>query len=81
MPFNSRGSELSLAEEDTVTAIDPIGAEQSLATIDGDAVSMEGPPDGGYGWVVCFAISLLNGFTWGVAAVCSQWMETGRVFS
>ena len=27
------------------------------------------PPDGGYGWVVCFAAALMNGFTWGVAAV------------
>lgn len=28
------------------------------------------PPDGGYGWVCCGAVSLLNGFTWGIAAVC-----------
>jgi hypothetical protein len=27
------------------------------------------PPEGGYGWVVCGAVSLINGFTWGVAAV------------
>lgn len=29
----------------------------------------EPPPEGGYGWVVCGAVSLINGFTWGVAAV------------
>lgn len=29
------------------------------------------PPEGGYGWVVCGAVSLINAFTWGVAAVCS----------
>ena len=29
----------------------------------------EHPPEGGYGWVVCGAVSLINGFTWGVAAV------------
>ena len=28
----------------------------------------EPPPDGGYAWVVCGALSVLNGFTWGVAA-------------
>lgn len=27
------------------------------------------PPEGGYGCVVCGAVSLINGFTWGVAAV------------
>jgi hypothetical protein len=26
-------------------------------------------PDGGYGWVCVFAQFLINGFTWGVAAV------------
>lgn len=30
---------------------------------------IDAPPDGGYGWVVCGAVSLINGFTWGVAAV------------
>jgi hypothetical protein len=30
---------------------------------------LDGPPEGGYGWVVVGAVSLINGFTWGVAAV------------
>ena len=32
------------------------------------AMPTEAPPDGGYGWVVCGALSNMNGFTWGVAA-------------
>ncbi|KAI7200741.1 MFS monocarboxylate transporter-like protein [Hortaea werneckii] len=28
----------------------------------------DAPPDGGYGWVCCGAIGLLNAFTWGLAA-------------
>ncbi|KAF7190756.1 putative transporter MCH2 [Pseudocercospora fuligena] len=41
----------------------------SLATLPPQNESeQEPPPDGGYGWIVCFALSLLNGFTWGSAA-------------
>ena len=29
----------------------------------------EDPPDGGYGWICVFAVALINGFSWGVAAV------------
>jgi hypothetical protein len=32
---------------------------------------LDEPPEGGYGWVVVGAVSLINGFTWGVAAVRS----------
>ncbi len=32
---------------------------------------LDAPPEGGYGWVVVFALALMNGFTWGVAAVRS----------
>lgn len=31
----------------------------------------DSPPDGGYGWVCCGAVALLNAFTWGIAAVRS----------
>lgn len=27
-------------------------------------------PDGGYGWVCVACVSTINGFTWGVLAVC-----------
>jgi hypothetical protein len=35
----------------------------------GNIPAPDDPPEGGYGWVVCGAVSLINGFTWGVAAV------------
>ena len=41
----------------------PIEAENVVAT------PSDVPPDGGYGWVVCFALANMNGWTWGVAAV------------
>jgi hypothetical protein len=37
----------------------------------GNSTVPDDPPEGGYGWVVCGAVSLINGFTWGVAAVRS----------
>jgi hypothetical protein len=37
--------------------------------LNGDRPEPDDPPEGGYGWVVCGAVSLINGFTWGVAAV------------
>lgn len=50
-------------------ALDPaITNEHSIE--DGNGIRSEDPPEGGYGWVVCGAVSLINGFTWGVAAVC-----------
>jgi hypothetical protein len=36
-----------------------------------DEDQSDDPPEGGYGWVVCGAVALINGFTWGVAAVRS----------
>ena len=39
------------------------------AVDDAVVIPTETPPDGGYGWVVCGAISAMNGFTWGIAAV------------
>jgi MFS family permease len=47
-------------------ALDPAVAVENGT--DGDQID-EPPPEGGYGWVVCGAVSLINGFTWGVAAV------------
>jgi hypothetical protein len=47
-------------------ALDPaVTVENGTDGIQAD----EPPPEGGYGWVVCGAVSLINGFTWGVAAV------------
>jgi hypothetical protein len=48
----------------------PAGNEQPIAIVE----PSDDPPDGGYGWVVCYALGQLNGFTWGVAAV----REIGR---
>jgi len=39
------------------------------STLNIDRPAPDDPPEGGYGWVVCGAVSLINGFTWGVAAV------------
>lgn len=47
-------------------ALDPAVAVESGADA---GQADEPPPEGGYGWVVCGAVSLINGFTWGVAAV------------
>jgi hypothetical protein len=47
-------------------ALDPAVTVESGTN--GDQID-EPPPEGGYGWVVCGAVSLINGFTWGVAAV------------
>lgn len=33
-----------------------------------NAEPVEPPPDGGYGWICCFAVGMINAFTWGVAA-------------
>ena len=46
-------------------ALDPAVAVENGA----DAGHADERPPEGYGWVVCGAVSLINGFTWGVAAV------------
>lgn len=47
-------------------ALDPTVTSENAQ----EEAPIDDPPDGGYGWVVCGAVSLINGFTWGVAAVC-----------
>lgn len=42
--------------------------EQGTTTTDNVVQPVDLPPDGGYGWVVAGALSLINFFTWGVAA-------------
>jgi MFS family permease len=48
-----------------VSTIEPVNGD-----ITGPAVTepTDAPPEGGYGWVVVFALGWMNGFTWGVAA-------------
>lgn len=45
------------------------GAEPALPNDEANLNVDDSPPDGGYGWVVVFAVALLNAFTWGIAAV------------
>ena len=72
-----RMRKLSLFEKED--KIEQIPDTETLAAHDGDSPNQAGnaitipldtPPDGGYGWVVCFALGNMNGFTWGIAAVC-----------
>lgn len=49
-------------------ATTPIVLEQGNDATDDVVQPVELPPDGGYGWVVAGALSLINFFTWGVAA-------------
>ncbi|KAF2724223.1 MFS transporter, MCP family, solute carrier family 16, member 6 [Polychaeton citri CBS 116435] len=36
--------------------------------LENDFRPVEPPPDGGYGWICCLAVGIINAFTWGVAA-------------
>lgn len=64
---------LSLFTKADEANITPIEASNASNFTEGTNVTGtpldDAPPDGGYGWVCCIAVSLLNGFTWGVAAV------------
>ncbi|GIZ48376.1 hypothetical protein CKM354_001143900 [Cercospora kikuchii] len=49
-----------------------------------DLNAIEPPPDGGYAWIVCLALSTTNFFTWGVAAsygvYISHYLSTSTYF-
>lgn len=76
------GSSLSGREKDHATTqstgarVDP-APEVGAGAVD---IPTDVPPDGGYGWVVCFALALMNAFTWGIAAsygvYLSHYLET-----
>lgn len=55
MNFRKEKEELNGNSVDTIAS----GNEQSTAIV----VPTDEPPDGGYGWVVCYALGQLNGFT------------------
>ena len=46
------------------------GLNQTNTVAHGNVVDQEDvPPDGGYGWVVCLCVFLINAHTWGVNSV------------
>lgn len=53
----------SVGQQENQTSLTPDHASPADIT-----EPTEPPPEGGYGWVVCFALGWMNGFTWGVAA-------------
>lgn len=59
-------------EKSTPEAAQPPSAiieEDSIAEeVQVDQADNDGPPDGGYGWIVVFSVFLINCFLWGVAA-------------
>ncbi|KAK4890333.1 hypothetical protein LTR27_010976 [Elasticomyces elasticus] len=57
--FSSFKTSSDMPQQDAMTTI-----EAADAVVE----SNEDPPDGGYGWVCCGAVALINGFTWGIAA-------------
>jgi hypothetical protein len=49
--------------------LDTSSSTMPLEEIQQDDITPLPPPDGGYGWVCVLGQFLINGFTWGVAAV------------
>jgi len=76
-PQSNAMTQFSFLDKDGIAANDTSAStleDTSLATeaSNADVVPSDGPPDGGYGWVCCAAVSIINCFTWGIAAVRSM---------
>lgn len=58
------------AKRKTSVDVDNSAIEVVNGDVTGPTVTepTDAPPEGGYGWVVVFALGWMNGFTWGVAA-------------
>lgn len=67
MPLSMK-EEVALPSSDTLVASP--SSEQTLVSLERTGIAVPPPPDGGYGWVCVFAQFFINGFTWGVVAVC-----------
>ena len=67
--FSIFATEKSAAEQCPVSTTVFDSEQLASNTSNTNAISDDEPPDGGYGWVVAVAVSLINAFTWGIAAV------------
>ncbi|KAK5119258.1 hypothetical protein LTR85_007872 [Meristemomyces frigidus] len=71
---------LSILEKHSNATSDtaPSTPDDGASTTEADAAVVsptEPPPDGGYGWVCCGAVSILNCFTWGIAATYGVYLS------
>lgn len=51
----------------------PIAFEDPASTYDASV-------EPAYGWVVCISMHLINGFTWGIIAVCIMQVRASREY-